>query len=44
MIRTRSRHALRPGRFAAVIRWAGLSLVAIACLFPFYAMIVLSLK
>lgn len=27
-----------------MIRWAGLSLVAIACLFPFYAMIVLSLK
>ena len=44
MIRARSRRTLRPGRFAVVIRWAGLSLMAVACLFPFYAMIVLSLK
>ena len=44
MIRTRSRHALRPRRFAVAIRWIGLSLMASACLFPFYAMIVLSLK
>lgn len=44
MIRARSRHVLRPGRFAVAIRWAGLSLVASACLFPFYAMIALSLK
>ena len=44
MIRTRSRHALRPCRFAVAIRWIGLSLMASTCLFPFYAMIVLSLK
>ena len=44
MIRTRSRHALRPCRFTVAIRWIGLSLMASACLFPFYAMIVLSLK
>ena len=42
MIRTR--HALRPCRFTVAIRWIGLSLMASACLFPFYAMIVLSLK
>ena len=44
MIRTRSHRALRPRRFAVAIRWIGLSLMASACLFPFYAMIVLSLK
>ncbi len=44
MIHTRSHRALRPRRFAVVIRWIGLSLMASTCLFPFYAMIVLSLK
>lgn len=44
MIHTRSHRALRPRRFAVAIRWIGLSLMASACLFPFYAMIVLSLK
>ena len=44
MIRTRSHRALRPRRFAVAIRWIGLSLMASTCLFPFYAMIVLSLK
>ena len=44
MIRTRSHRALRPRRFTVAIRWIGLSLMASTCLFPFYAMIVLSLK
>ena len=44
MIHTRSHRALRPRRFAVAIRWIGLSLMASTCLFPFYAMIVLSLK
>ncbi len=44
MIHTHSHRALRPRRFAVAIRWIGLSLMASACLFPFYAMIVLSLK
>ena len=44
MIHTRSHRALRPRRFVVVIRWIGLLLMASACLFPFYAMIVLSLK
>ena len=44
MIHTRSHRALRPRRFAVAIRWIGLLLMASACLFPFYAMIVLSLK
>ena len=44
MIHTRSHRALRPRRFVVVIRWVGLLLMASACLFPFYAMIVLSLK
>ena len=44
MIHTRSHRALRPRRVAVAIRWIGLSLMASTCLFPFYAMIVLSLK
>ena len=35
---------LQPGGPGIMIRWVGLSLVAAACLFPFYAMVVLSLK
>ena len=44
MIRSRSHRTLRPSRFGLAARWAGLSLVAVACLFPFYAMVVLSLR
>ena len=44
MIRNRMNRALRPTWVGAVTRWVGLSLVAVASLFPFYAMIVLSLK
>ena len=44
MTRNRTNRALRPTGMGAVILWVGLSLVAVASLFPFYAMIVLSLK
>lgn len=40
----RSYRALEPTRRGVVLRWIWLSLAGILCLFPFYAMIVLSLK
>lgn len=41
---SRSHRALQPSRSGMVIRYIWLSIVAIACLFPFYAMVVLSLR
>lgn len=41
---TRSYRALEPNRFGLVLRWVGLSLAALVCFFPFYAMVVLSLR
>ncbi len=42
--RNRSFRALEPTRFGIVVRWIWLSLAGILAFFPFYAMIVLSLK
>lgn len=41
---SRSHRALEPNRFGLVLRWVGLSLAALICFFPFYAMVVLSLR
>lgn len=40
----RSFRALEPSRFGIVLRWIWLGIAAILCFFPFYAMVVLSLK
>ena len=40
----RSFHALEPTGFGVVLRWLWLGLAAVLCFFPFYAMVVLSLK
>ncbi|MFD4959105.1 carbohydrate ABC transporter permease [Microbacterium sp. NPDC058389] len=42
--RSRSYRALEPSRGGIVVRWIWLSLAAILAFFPFYAMVVLSLK
>lgn len=42
--RTRSFRALEPTRGGLVLRYIWLSIAAVACFFPFYAMVVLSLK
>src|SRR5690606_31584430 len=42
--KNRSYKALEPSGIGIVIRWIWLSLAAIICFFPFYAMVVLSLK
>ncbi|RRD06015.1 carbohydrate ABC transporter permease [Arachnia propionica] len=41
---SRSYRALEPNRFGLVLRWVGLSIAAVICFFPFYAMVVLSLR
>lgn len=41
---SRSYRALEPNRFGLVLRWVGLSLAALICFFPFYAMVLLSLR
>ena len=42
--RTRSFRALHPTRGGLVLRYVWLSIAAVLCFFPFYAMVVLSLK
>ncbi|WP_025157370.1 carbohydrate ABC transporter permease [Leifsonia aquatica] len=42
--RTRSFRALEPTRGGLVVRYIWLSIAAVLCFFPFYAMVVLSLK
>ena len=42
--RRRSYRALEPTRRGNVLRWAGLSIMAALCFFPFYALVMLSLK
>lgn len=42
--KNRSFRALEPTRTGVVLRWIGLSIAAVACFFPFYAMVILSLK
>jgi len=42
--RSRSYRALEPSRGGIVVRWIWLSLAAVLAFFPFYAMVVLSLK
>ncbi|APZ33362.1 ABC transporter permease [Microbacterium aurum] len=42
--RRRSFHALEPTGFGVVLRWLWLGLAAVLSFFPFYAMVVLSLK
>lgn len=42
--RQRSFHALEPTGFGVVLRWLWLGLAAVLSFFPFYAMVVLSLK
>jgi multiple sugar transport system permease protein len=44
LMRNRTFRALEPTRKGVVLRWIWLAVAAIFCLFPFYAMIVLSLK
>ena len=43
-LRRRSYLALEPTPLGVLLRWIGLGIAAIACFFPFYAMVVLSLK
>jgi len=42
--RRRAFGALEPSPIGVVLRWIGLSILALGCFFPFYAMVMLSLK